>query len=47
MIPFATWFPLAAVGGCFTLMGLLKLYGLARGIEGGRDKPFAQRLCGA
>lgn len=46
MIPVSTWFPLAAVGVSFTLMGCLKLYGLVRGIEGGHDKPIAQQLCG-
>jgi hypothetical protein len=46
MVFFANWFPLALTGTVLTLMGCLKLYGLARGIEGGRDKPVAQRLCG-
>ena len=43
----AAWFPQAFVGTLFILMGCLKLYGFARGIQGGRDKPFGQRLCGA
>lgn len=30
----------------FTLLGLLKLYGLAYGIEGGQGKPLETRLCG-
>jgi len=46
MIPFADWFPLAVVGTTFTLLGSIKLYGLARGVEGGIGKPFAQKLCG-
>ena len=37
---------LAAVGIPFTVIGCLKLYGLWRGIEGGKDKPLGQRLCG-
>jgi hypothetical protein len=43
---FASWFPPALVGVCFTVFGSLKLYGIARGIEGGRDKPTVQQLCG-
>jgi len=46
MIPFTDWFPLALVGSTFTLFGLIKLYGLKRGIVGGRGKPAIQRLCG-
>jgi hypothetical protein len=46
MLPFTDWFPLALVGTVFTLLGCLKLYGLARGIEGGRGRPVARRLCG-
>jgi hypothetical protein len=46
MMPVSTWLPLAAVGLSFTLMACLKFYGLARGIEGGHDKPIAQQLCG-
>jgi hypothetical protein len=40
------WFPPALVGTIFTLVGVLKLYGLVRGIEGGQGKPIGQRLCG-
>lgn len=47
MASLAAWLPLAFCGTLFTLMGCLKLYGLARGIEGGRSKPFGQRLCGS
>jgi hypothetical protein len=46
MLPFADWFPLALAGVTFTTLGALKLYGLRRGIVGGRDRPFAARLCG-
>lgn len=46
MIRFSDWFPLAVLGSVFTLFGLIKLYGLRRGIVGGRDKPFARKLCG-
>jgi hypothetical protein len=38
--------PPALVGGFFTSIGVLKLYGLRSGIVGGARKPFAQRLCG-
>ena len=40
------WFVPALVGGVFTLLGCLKFYGVLRGIEGGRDKPLSQKLCG-
>ncbi len=43
---FAAWFPQALVGTIFILLGSLKLYGFVRGIKGGREKPFGQRLCG-
>jgi hypothetical protein len=43
---FVDWFPPALVGVSFTLFGLLKLYGLRRGIIGGREKPVVQRACG-
>jgi hypothetical protein len=46
MIDFTDWFPLAGVGSMFTIIGSLKLWGLKRGILGGRDKPVAERLCG-
>ncbi len=46
MIPFADWFPQVMVGLTFTLLGSIKLWGLRRGIVGGADKPFVQRLCG-
>lgn len=46
MLPFSEWFPPAVVGSTFTALGSIKLYGLRRGIVGGRDKKFVQRLCG-
>jgi hypothetical protein len=46
MPSFADWFPQAIVGVMFTLLGLLKLYGLRRGIVGGHDKPVVERACG-
>jgi hypothetical protein len=46
MIGISDWFPLATVGLTFTLLGGLKLWGLKRGIVGGANKPFVQRLCG-
>ncbi len=36
----------AIVGLFFTAFGSLKLYGVARGIVGGRDKPAFQYICG-
>ena len=46
MTSIADWLPPALGGTTFTLMGALKLYGLARGVVGGADKAFATRLCG-
>ena len=46
MISFIDWFVPALVGMTFTLLGSLKLYGLAKGVVGGADKPFATKLCG-
>jgi hypothetical protein len=43
---FISWFPPALVGVFFTVFGSLKLYGVVRGIEGGRDKPTFQYVCG-
>jgi hypothetical protein len=43
---FIAWFPFLLVGSMFTLLGSLKLYGALRGVEGGRDKPTLQKLCG-
>lgn len=47
MVGFADWFPPATVGGMFTIFGLLKVYGLFRGIEGGGCKPLTERVCGS
>jgi hypothetical protein len=46
MISFTDWLPPAVIGVTFTLIGSLKLYGLAKGIVGGEDKPFLTKLCG-
>jgi hypothetical protein len=46
MISIADWLPPAVVGTTFTLLGVLKLYGLARGVVGGANKPFITKLCG-
>ena len=46
MLDFTDWFPLALVGVTFTALGSFKLFGLWRGIIGGRDKPVMQKLCG-
>ena len=46
MPDFIAWFPFLLVGSMFTLLGSLKLYGALRGVEGGRDKPTLQKLCG-
>jgi hypothetical protein len=42
----ADWLPQAAVGTTFTLLGGLKLFGVSRGIVGGRDKPLFEYVCG-
>lgn len=46
MISLSDWLPPAVIGVTFTSLGILKLYGLSRGVVGGGDKPFATRLCG-
>ena len=43
---FVEWFVPSIVGLTFTIFGSLKLYGVVRGIEGGRDKPTFQYVCG-
>lgn len=40
------WLPPLIIGQTFTLLACLKLYGLRRGIVGGKDKPLATKLCG-
>jgi hypothetical protein len=47
MPTFSDWFPVALTGTTMTVFGLIKLYGLARGIVSGRCQPMAERLCGA
>jgi hypothetical protein len=47
MIPLDDWLPLLLVGSTFTFFGVAKIYGLARGVEGGSEKPFREKLCGA
>ncbi len=42
----AVWLPHLIVGGMFTMVGLLKVYGLVFGIVGGWDKPYFQYACG-
>jgi hypothetical protein len=44
MVPFEDWFPPAITGLALLTMGVLKLYGRNRGIVGGGDKPWRQRL---
>ena len=40
------WFSPAVLGGVFTAVGLLKVYGLYRGTIDGRDKPLFQYATG-
>jgi hypothetical protein len=40
------WLPFALPGTMLTAFGALKLYGVCRGIVGGRDKPTFQYVCG-
>lgn len=42
----ANWLPPLTMAILFTTMGLLKIYGLVYGIEGGGGKPLKQRMCG-
>lgn len=46
MIVFADWFPLLLVGGTFTTLGLLKVYGFRHNMVGGGHKPWRSRLLG-
>jgi hypothetical protein len=43
---FTDWFPPTLVGVLSTLFGCWKLYGLRRGMVGGRDKPLVEQACG-
>ena len=47
MVALSDWLPPAFVGGLFTRFGLLKVYGLATGVQGGGCKPRGRWLCGA
>jgi hypothetical protein len=42
----ANWLPSLVMGLLFTTIGILKIYGLVYGIEGGGRKPLKQRMCG-
>jgi hypothetical protein len=41
------WLPAVTVGISFTALGLLKVYGLTRGIIGGGEKRASERICGS
>ena len=47
MIALSDWPPLATVGGTFTTLGLLKVYGFRKGIVGGGGKSASCRLLGS
>ena len=47
MITLPDWFPPAIVGGTFTTLGVLKVYGIKKGFVGGGGKPFSCRLRGS
>ena len=47
MIALPEWVPPAVVGGTFTALGLLKVYGMRKGIAGGGGKPVTCRLLGS
>jgi hypothetical protein len=40
------WLIPGIIGFTFALVGSLKLFGLYRGVVGGPDKPFVEKLCG-
>ncbi len=46
MMAFSDWGPLLICGTAFTTLGLLKVYGLTKGIVGGGGKPAKCRLLG-
>jgi tellurite resistance protein TehA-like permease len=46
MIALPDWFPPAVVGVTFMTVGLLKVYGLRKGVVGGAGKPTSCRLLG-
>jgi hypothetical protein len=39
--------PLLSVGLPFTVLRVLKIYGLSKGVVGGRERPMACRLMGS
>jgi hypothetical protein len=41
------WLPLLAAGLLFTALGIAKVYGQFRGIQGGGCKPALVRACGS
>jgi hypothetical protein len=41
------WLPHLAVGLPFTALGLAKVYGLSREVQGGGSKPAWDRACGS
>ena len=47
MLSHLNWLIPGFIGLQFTLLGVLKLFGLHRRIVGGADKPFVERLCGS
>lgn len=47
MAHFSAWFPPLAAGVVFTSLGIAKVYGRCRGIEGGGGKPWQARACGS
>jgi hypothetical protein len=47
MTPLPDWVPPAVVGATFTTLGLLKVYGIRKGIVGGGGKPYICRLRGS
>ena len=42
----SNWLPPLIVGAMFTLFGAAKVYGLARGVYGGRGAPWTRKLVG-
>jgi hypothetical protein len=47
MVSFFTWFPPLLTGALFSALGVAKVYGRCKGIEGGGGKPWTQRACGS
>ena len=47
MLTHLDWLIPGIIGVTFTLVGVLKFVGLYRGIVGGVDKPFLEKLCGS